>query len=154
MPYINGYLGRIVKDPELKQTSSGKQTCNFTVASEKGWGQNKKTDFIPCVAWEKTAHTITTYFDKGDNIIVQGEWENNPWQKNEKGYYIPNWKYVVRSIVFIPKAKAKDTDDDEYNPVTQISGVNGSNESSGMEFAPIEGELEDLPFDLGLAYPQ
>lgn len=146
MPYVNGYLGKLTKDPALKQTQSGKQTCNFTVASDKGWGDKKKTDFIPCVAWEKTANTINTHFRKGDNILVQGEWENHPWQKNEKGYDIPNWQYIVKSIVFLPKPKVRIDEDEDYMPASvQMSGVNGTNDQ-GMEFAPISDDNLDLPF--------
>lgn len=159
MPYINGYLGKLTKDPDLKQTNSGKQTCNFTIANTKGWGEKKKTEFIPCVAWEKTANTISNYFKKGDNIIVQGEWENNPWQKNEKGYDIPNWKYIVKSIVFLPRQMNNIEEDDDYDSsyatTTQISGVNGNYDVEYKEnqFAPISEDLIDLPFDIGLAYP-
>ena len=149
MPYVNGYLGKLTKDPVLKQTPSGKQTCNFTIASDKGWGNNKKTDFIPCVAWEKTANTINSYFTKGDSIIVQGEWEDHPWQKNEKGYDIPNWQFVVKSIVFLPKPKAKPAEDDDYVPgytsTTQMARVNSDNGHEN-EFAPIDGEIDDLPW--------
>lgn len=149
MPYVNGYLGRLTKDPVLKQTPGGKQTCNFTIASDKGWGNNKKTDFIPCVAWEKTANTINSYFTKGDSIIVQGEWENHTWQKNEKGYDIPNWQFIVKSIVFLPKPKAKPTEDDDYvtgyTSTTQMAGVNSDNGHEN-EFAPIDGEIDDLPW--------
>lgn len=149
MPYVSGYLGKLTKDPVMKQTPKGKQTCNFTVASDRGWGDKKKTDFVPCVAWEKTANTINTYFKKGDSILVQGGWENHPWQKNEKGYDIPNWQFVVTSIVFLPKPKARIEEDEDYVPAynssTQMSGVNGTSESD-LEFAPINGDIEDLPF--------
>lgn len=149
MPYVNGYLGKLTKDPVLKQTQSGKQTCNFTVASEKGWGDKKKTDFVPCIAWEKTASTISVHYKKGDSILVQGEWENHPWQKNEKGYDIQNWQYVVKSIVFLPKPKARIDEDEDYMPASvQMSGVNRNAdiEYSGTQFAPVSDELEDLPF--------
>ena len=146
MPYINGYLGKLTKDPVLKQTQSGKQTCNFTIASDKGWGDKKKTDFIPCVAWEKTANTINTHFKKGDSLIVQGEWENHPWQKNEKGYDIPNWQYIVRTVVFLPRPKTRVAEDDDFiPPVAQMSGVNGIEDQS-MEFAPMSEDNLDLPF--------
>lgn len=143
MPYVNGYLGKLVKDPTIKQTSTGKTTCSFTIASDKGWGDKKKTDFIPCVAWEKTANTINAHFQKGDNILVQGEWENHPWQKNEKGYDIPNWQYIVKSIVFLPRPKAKVTEDEDYVPaVAQMSTVN----QEDYGFAPISEDVDDMPF--------
>lgn len=33
----------------------------------------KKTDFIPCVAWSNTAEFITKWFHKGDMIAITAE---------------------------------------------------------------------------------
>lgn len=157
--FICGYMGRLTKNPELKVTQKGKQNCKFTVANEEGWGKSKRTDFIQCIAWNKTAEVVSNNFKKGDWIIVVGSWENNSYQKNEKGYDIPNWQYRVERINFIPKIINKSSDDDDYVPysgsATQMAGVNNSAgvEYSSDEFAPISGDVEDLPFDIGLAYP-
>lgn len=148
MPFICGYMGKLTKDPVIKQTPKGKKICNFSIANDEGWGDAKRTDFIQCVAFEKTANTISVYFSKGDNIIVEGTWRNNPWQKNEKGYDIPNWQFLVSKVHFLPKYKAKVDEDDEYEPYSdsgvQMAGVSMSDDN--MDFAPISGETEDLPF--------
>lgn len=149
MPFVCGYLGKITKEPELKMTQSGKQVCRFSIANGEGWGNSKKTDFIPCVAWEKTANTIANYFNKGDSIIVEGLWQNSPWQKNEKGYDIPNWQLIVRKIHFLPKAKQHNSEDDDFVPGMQIGAVSSEDSSAGYsenDFAPINGDVEDLPF--------
>lgn len=149
MAYINGYMGKLTKDPVLRTTQSGKSMANFTVASDEGWGDRKHTDFIPCVAWEKTANTIMKFFTKGDSIIVEGNWQNSPWQKNEKGYDIPNWQFIIRKIHFLPKPKAK-VEEEEYvpdNAVMNIGAVNGTTDESLLDdYAPIDESLADLPF--------
>ena len=38
--------GRLTKDVELRQTTSGTSVCNFTIAVDSGYGDEKKTDFI------------------------------------------------------------------------------------------------------------
>lgn len=111
MPYVNGILGRLVSNPELKATKDGKYLCNFMIANDCGYGEHKQTDFVRCVAFNKTGETISGYFKKGDAIIVQGEMHNRPYQKNNKGYDIPNWQYTVNSVVFLPRAKQSASDE-------------------------------------------
>lgn len=66
--------GRLTSDAELKQTSSGKSVCSFMIATERNYTANNEriTDFIPCVAWGKTAEFTSNHFRKGDKIIVEG----------------------------------------------------------------------------------
>ena len=153
MPFVVGYLGNIVKDPEIKETGKGKQLCTFKIANQEGWGEYKRTDFISCIAWGKTASVIYKNLRKGDSAIFCGRWENNPWQKNEKGYDIPDWKLNVDKIVFLPKNKDRSDEDDGFLPVDGGSpirmggtSVEVDPPSDGMEFAPIVGGDADLPF--------
>ena len=64
-------VGRIVKDPEVKKTQSNKTVANFTVAINDKFNKDK-TDFINCVAWEKTADYLGNYVKKGNLIAVEG----------------------------------------------------------------------------------
>ena len=64
-------IGRIVKDPEVKKTQSNKTVANFTVAINDKYSKDK-TDFINCVAWEKTADYLGNYVKKGNLIAVDG----------------------------------------------------------------------------------
>lgn len=69
-------IGRLTTDPELKTTPSGKSVTNFTLAVDRAYtpkGEEKKTDFIDCVAWNNTAEFITRYFRKGVKIGANGE---------------------------------------------------------------------------------
>ena len=64
-------LGRLTKDPEVKKTSSGKTVASFSLAVSDRFNRDK-TDFINCVAWEKTAEYLTNYVKKGNLICVEG----------------------------------------------------------------------------------
>lgn len=66
--------GRLTKAPELKQTQNGKSVCSFTIAVDRS-RDRKKTDFIPIVAWGKTAEFISQWFGKGDLITIAGRIE-------------------------------------------------------------------------------
>ncbi len=148
MPHIEGYLGKITKDLEIKVTQKGTKFINFSVANDEGFGDNKRTDFIPCTAFNKTAETIAKFFKKGDSIIISGKWQNSPYKQNEKGYDIPNWQYIVSSITFLPKPKASNNFiEDGFTPVAddEIDNIFG-NDSSSDDFANIASNSGDLPF--------
>lgn len=53
--------GRLVADPELRTTPSGKAVANFTVAVRRNYKNkdgNYDSDFISCQVWGKTAETV------------------------------------------------------------------------------------------------
>ena len=65
-------LGRLTKDPELRfAPGSGTAVSRFTVAVNRQFKKDE-TDFINCVAFSKTAETISQYFTKGKQIAVSG----------------------------------------------------------------------------------
>ena len=66
--------GRLTKAPELKQTNNGKSVCSFTIAVDRS-REREKTDFIPIVAWGKTAEFVNKWFGKGDLITIVGRIE-------------------------------------------------------------------------------
>ena len=82
--------GRLTSDPELKNTSSATEYCDFTVAVDRyaGKDKEKETDFIPCRAWRQTAVFVQQYFKKGQEIIVGGEIRFDKYEKDgEKRTY-------------------------------------------------------------------
>jgi len=64
--------GRLVADPEIKYTQSGKAFARFTLAVNR---TRQDADFINCVAWEKDAEIIGDYTRKGNKIGIQGRLE-------------------------------------------------------------------------------
>ena len=51
-------VGRTTKDIELRQTKSGTNYVQFTLAVNRMYkGSEQQADFINCVAWSKTAET-------------------------------------------------------------------------------------------------
>ena len=65
-------IGRLTKDPELRfAAGSGTAVSRFTVAVNRQFKKDE-TDFINCVAFGKTAETISQYLTKGRQIAVTG----------------------------------------------------------------------------------
>lgn len=74
--------GRLTADPELKKTQSGVPVVSFQLAVNRrytGEGNQQVTDFLTCVAWQKTAEFICGYFRKGSSIAVTGEIQTRVW---------------------------------------------------------------------------
>lgn len=74
-------MGRLKDTPELRTTTGGTAVLNFIVAvnrpPEKGeW----IADFIPCVAWGHTGVFISSHFQKGDMIGLEGRMESRNYE--------------------------------------------------------------------------
>lgn len=69
-------VGRVVGPPELRYTPGGKGVAQFTIAVDRTRGgkngQEKETDFVPIVAWERLAEICNEYLSKGKLISIQG----------------------------------------------------------------------------------
>lgn len=78
------FMGRLVADPEFRQTQSGIPVCRFRIAVNrpKSKDGNQEADFISCTAWRSTAEFISRYFSKGSMILVEGQLRNNDYTDN------------------------------------------------------------------------
>ena len=78
-------MGRLTRDPELRQTGSGVSVANFSVAVDRDFskGEEKETDFIDCVAWRQTGEFVSKYFTKGRMIVVSGRLQIRSWTDND-----------------------------------------------------------------------
>ena len=67
-------MGRLVADPELRQTPNGISVCSFTIAIDRNYAKDRErqADFIDIVAWRQSAEFVSRYFAKGKMIIVEG----------------------------------------------------------------------------------
>ena len=79
-------LGRMTRDPELRQTAGGVSVTTFTLAVDRDYapqGQDRETDFIDCVAWRGTAEFVAKYFVKGSMAAVFGRLQIRNWTDRE-----------------------------------------------------------------------
>lgn len=78
-------MGRLVADPELRETTNGISVCSFRIAVDRNYSkeQEKQTDFINIVAWRGTADFVSKYFSKGKMIIVEGTIQTRNYQDKD-----------------------------------------------------------------------
>lgn len=78
--------GRLVRDPELRQTTTGKQVATFTLACDRGRRDasgKAVADFIPVVAWERAAEFAYKWFSKGMMVAVDGRLQSRTYQAKD-----------------------------------------------------------------------
>ena len=106
-------VGRIVREPELKNTEKGKVT-NITLAVPRSFkNQNGEydTDFISCVLWKGVAESTAEYCKKGDLIGLKGRMASKLID-TEEGKKIKKTEVVVEKISFLAVGKQKDAEPD------------------------------------------
>lgn len=104
-------MGRITHDLELKQTPGGSSVLSFNIAVDRSYakqGEDRQTDFISCVAWNKRAEFIEKYFRKGRMIAIEGQLRTRTYDdKNGTRHYIT--EVYVDNISFTGEAKQQTT---------------------------------------------
>lgn len=75
-------MGRLTKDPEMRQTQQGTSVCRFSLAVNRRFAKEGQmtADFINCTAWRNTADFISKYFHKGNMIAVVGSLNTSSWE--------------------------------------------------------------------------
>ncbi len=89
-------VGRLVKEPELRQTENGKKVTNITLAvprSYKNMNGEYDTDFISCVLWSGIAENTVEYVKKGDLLGVKGRIQTRTYEDVEA-----NRKYITEVV--------------------------------------------------------
>ena len=94
-------MGRLVRDPELKYTTSEKPVTSFTLAVDRD-GKDAGVDFLDCVAWEANATLVDRFFKKGSLMVVRGRLRIKEWMgKDETKKRAP--EIVVERVYFAEK---------------------------------------------------
>jgi single-strand DNA-binding protein len=82
-------MGRLGKDPELKDLPSGDVVCNFSVATSDIWRdkttkeKREKTEWHNCVCFSKTAKNCAKYLSKGSQVYIEGSIQTRSWENKE-----------------------------------------------------------------------
>ena len=114
-------VGRLTRDPELKHTQSGKAVSKLSIAV--GRMKIEETDFINCIAWEKTAEVIGEYCRKGSKVGIVGKIQTGSYEKEDKTK-VYTTDILIREIQFLDtkektgeveeKVKVEDDDSESY----------------------------------------
>lgn len=132
-------MGRLVADPQLRQTTTGKNVASFRIAVDRGRkdanGHNQ-ADFFDIVAWDKSAEFICRYFQKGSMIAVEGRLQSRNYQ-DKSGNNRNAVEVVVNNVSFAGNKEAQSQN--VANRAVSAPVV------ANNEYEPIEDD-GDLPF--------
>jgi single-strand DNA-binding protein len=128
-------MGRVVADPELKQTATGISVTSFTLAVDRP-GKDSGTDFLDCVAWRNTAEFFCKWFSKGSPVVVEGSLQTRMYE-DKNGQKRKAVEVVASNIFFVPKAKGATVEHAEHEENTFEHGSFSAGSNSDFE------EVED-----------
>ena len=104
--------GRLVADPELKQTAGGASVVSLRIAVNRRFQardaqQQNEADFFNVTAWQNTAEFIAKYFRKGAAICICGRIQNRTWvdQNGQKRYMTD---IIAEEANFVESRNAQD----------------------------------------------
>jgi len=153
-------IGRLVKDPELKQTQTNKTYCKFSLAVGRQT-KDAGVDFINCIVWNKQAENLAQYQQKGNRVAVSGSLQINDYT-DKNGVKRQSTSVVCFSIEFLSEKKQQQAQ--QYNPNSSanpayqnnypdqnINNLASNTGTQGTQFAPTAQDPfavndDDLPF--------
>ncbi len=108
------FIGRLTKDPEIKETTSGKKIARIDVAQTKKWKdasgeKQEKSVFIQFKAWGKSAEILEQYAVKGMQIYVAAEVE--PWVQETDNGKKYGTDFTVRDFEFLGSQKKNESEE-------------------------------------------
>lgn len=137
--------GRLVRDPELRRTASGKAVTSFTLACDRDFKNQqtgeKEVDFLDCTAFGAAGENAAKYFHKGQMAMVTGRLQIQRYT-DKSGQKRSRAEIVVTSVYFCGGKESG----------TQAGSGDGNGYSTPAYQAPTpaanfaELEDDDLPF--------
>ncbi|MEM1483399.1 single-stranded DNA-binding protein [Oscillospiraceae bacterium PP1C4] len=142
-------MGRLVADPELRQTPNGISVVTFSVAIDRPYSKDRErqADFIDVVAWRQTAEFVSKYFTKGKMIIVEGSIQTRSYE-DKNGIKRRAVEVVADNIQFGESKNATGGQSYQAPAPTQAPSEPSVSYASGDvgDFSEMSTDSDDLPF--------
>ncbi|MBQ2891817.1 MAG: single-stranded DNA-binding protein [Bacilli bacterium] len=117
-------VGRLTRDPELRNTNSGVPVVSFTIAVNRTFTSSqsgeREADFINCICFNKQAENLNRFIKKGGLVGVDGRIQTRSYtaQDGSKRYVT---EVVCENIQFLePKGSSQSNNNygayDDYSP--------------------------------------
>ena len=141
-------MGRMTRDPELRQTPNGVSVASFTLAVDRGFtpkdGGERQTDFIDVVAWRNTAEFVSKYFVKGQMTAVVGRLQLRDWTDKE-GNKRRSAEVIAETIHFTESKRSRDSSHALAEPKDDF-GAGFATPVAPSDFEELDMDDGDLPF--------
>lgn len=147
-------VGRLIADPELRQTPQGTPVCSFTISVQKPNAKKNEngfyeSDLIRCVAWRSTGEFVARYFRKGSNIGLNGSIQVNQYTDKD-GKRVSSYEVLTNNVYFVESKSNTSTSESTYTqpaPKAQDNFPQNTFSSGDVSgFSTIAPDDGDLPF--------
>jgi len=146
-------MGRLTRDPELKQSTSGVKVVDLRLAISEQWkdknGESQETTcFVDVVVWDKQAEICSQYLAKGRLVLVEGRLQLDEWT-NPQGEKRSKLRVRADRVQFMPDGSKR-----AESGGAERSGTPGAPAASFEQNSPKPGspdhddlgDEDDLPF--------
>lgn len=136
-------VGRLGKDPEVRNFDNGSIVANFTVATSESYkdkttGEKKEiTEWHNIVLWRGLAEVAQKYLHKGDMVYIEGKLRTRSWEKEGVTRYTTE---VLGDNMTMLSTKGGGGSNTGYSPAETTSA------DSYRAHAPVDNSTDDLPF--------
>ena len=131
--------GRLSKDPDVRTGNNDMVIAKFPLAVDRKYkkDEERKADFLNCIAFGNMASFVEKYFHKGDAMTLEGRIQTGSY-KNKDGQTIYTTDIVAESVEFALGGKSSANNSNNSN----------NSSSSGDGFMNVPESLDDeLPFN-------
>ena len=144
-------IGRTTRDVDFRRTASGTPVATFTLALDNRFvlkDGKPTTDFINCVAWNKTAETMDKYVKKGMMIAVEGRIQTRNYE-NKDGNKVYVTEVVCENMRML-ESRGSNTGTtylEDYEPSNGYQ-KDESSDAENIESTEVDFNIseDDLPF--------
>lgn len=129
-------MGRLVRDPEVRCTQSGKTVCQFTLAVDRfttNQDGKREADFVPIVVWGKVGELCGNSLTKGQRALIDGRLQIRSYEAKDGG---KRWvtEVIATSVQFL----------DRKNSESNLQKTQNAKE--GMESFGYQIDESEIPF--------
>ncbi len=131
-------IGRVVVDPETRNTNTGQNVTTLRIATNRVWNKNgekqEQSEFHTVVAWGKLSDIIDKYLKKGQLVMIEGRLQTRSWEGNDK---VKRYRteIIAENMQLGPKSAG----------TSYSGGASGSGFSPRKSSAEAEIKEEDIP---------
>ncbi|AJD92306.1 single-strand DNA-binding protein SSB [Jeotgalibacillus malaysiensis] len=114
-------VGRLTKDPELKEIAGNRQVLNITLAVNRPFKNQAgefEADFIRCTIWNRNAQNTSAYCEKGSLVGIVGSIQSRSYER-EDGIRQYTTEVYVETVRFMDRKRRSDDPGPFEQPIPQ-----------------------------------
>ena len=143
-------VGRLGKDPEVRNLDNGAAVANFTLATSESYkdkttGEKKEiTEWHNVVLWRGLAEISQRYLHKGDMVYIEGKLRTRSWEKEGVTRYTT--EVVADNMTMLStKGSGSGQSGGTYAPSNSYAPAEAGGSDNYRASSPVDSS-DDLPF--------